>query len=535
MQSRRVVGCVRRLVFALYTGLCARKRHRCQDTLLTMRIVVLACLIAGSLIANGQARNNNWLFGTHTWLTFNNGTATVQPLAYHPSFRAASMSDTLGNFLMLVDDSGVRDAMFGLMPGGAAADLGYAGEQGNYLILPKPGNPQAYVVLVNSREDLHRAGAVEVDMSLNGGLGAVSTPMYWYMDSATAKLAATPHGNGSEYWILQHEDGTDEFHAFHWGAGGVAPVPVISHAGSTLLPTTAPAPTADFWGSMKFNVQGDMIAMVNQDPLADTTTIIQLFQFDDLTGSVTFLASIDHHYTDWIDSVEVVYDSYHRQFGGIEFDATGHHLYSYSWDTVPPVEWNQYAFQTYLGDLDPDSLQASTIILYSVGWSAVGIDPRGSMLQLGPDGRIFFRVDQAPWNLNWGWLINIPGTLGSMQLQADFFPATPDTVSGLPNFCKRYHDSEPAWLGVADTNSEGNVFVVWPNPMTSHAWFQVNGADEPDHVTWLDAVGRVVRTEAVRVDGGAVLLERGDLPSGMYVVESRHGGRPLGRGRVTVE
>lgn len=499
-----------------------------------MRPLLIICLAACCMLAQGQARNNNWIFGSY-WLSFNNDTATLLPTVYHPSFRTASISSTAGDLLLLVDDSGIRDTTFNLMPGGAATDLGYSGEQGNYLILPKPGNPQRYVVLANSREDQKRAGAAEVDMSLNGGLGAVSTPLYWYMDSATAKLAATPHGNGTDYWILNHEDGTDEFHAYQLTAAGIAPDPVISHAGTAFQPSPNSAANADHWGSLKFNVQGTMIAMANMDPLtADTaTTQIQLFSFDDLSGTVTHLASLDHRFTHVEIDDTLVYYNYERQTGGIEFDPSGTHLYSYTWDTLPPWE-SAGTFQCDLDVLDADSIQASNTDMNGRTYVTYCHDARGSWYQLAPNGRIFFRYKAIP--TSWGYFVNLPYILDSVQVHWELFPFVPDdSTGGFPNFCKRYHDSEPVWLGVAALQTQHSVFGVWPNPVSDVAYFTVSGTREPDHVVWVDAVGRAVRTERVHATMGTVLLHCGDLPHGLYTIEARHKNASLGRARVLVQ
>ncbi|MEO8066308.1 MAG: hypothetical protein ABI599_01320 [Flavobacteriales bacterium] len=498
-----------------------------------MRTLLITCLVGCCMLAQGQARNNNWVFA-NKWLSFNNDTTTLPPLAYHPSFRNACISDTAGNFLLLVDDNGVRDNTFGLMPNGTAADLGYSGEQGNYLVLPKPGDPQGYVVMVNSREDLKRAGVVEVNMSLNGGLGAVSMPLQWYMDSTTAKLAATPHGNGTDYWILQHEDGTNEFHAYQLTTTGVDPTPVISHVGTPFQPSDTSAANADFWGPMKFNVQGDMIAMANMDPFAtDTATEIQLFRFDDLSGTVTSLASIDHRYTELLGGNPVVYYNYRRQTGGLEFDASGTHLYSFTWDCLPPQEYDGL-FQSNLDVLADDPIQTSTIFVFNGPVALYTFDNRGSSLELAPDGRIFFRHSYYPGR--WGWLVNLPDYLGSTIVQSALFPNSQDTTAGFPNFCKRYHDSEPVWLRVDEPPTGAVELSVHPNPMEGYAWLHLPmNAAVPDHLIWTDALGRNVRSEAPMRQGTSLALERRDLPSGMYVVQVLRQQERIGYCRVLVQ
>lgn len=204
---------------------------------------------------SAQKRNNNWVMGMNMWVSFNTGTFELLPMSYQPSDRSGCISDTAGNFLILADSLGVHDALFNVMPGGDAATLDWGYSQSNFMILPKPGAPDNYIVLVNSREDQKRAGWVEVDMSQNGGLGAVISPgTTWYMDSTTSTLAAITPANGMDYWIVQHEDGTDEFYSFLLTAAGVDPVPVITRSGTDFLPTpSAPSTSMDFWGPMRLS------------------------------------------------------------------------------------------------------------------------------------------------------------------------------------------------------------------------------------------------------------------------------------------
>src|SRR5262245_53795502 len=131
---------------------------------MSMKKLALVCTLVAPLFLFAQKRNNNWVFGQRSWITFNGPIPDTLPLSYRPSWRNASMSDTAGNFLMMVDDHGIHNGLFGLMPNGSASSLGYSADQSNYLILPKPGAPDNYTVLVNQREDQKRAGWFEVDM-----------------------------------------------------------------------------------------------------------------------------------------------------------------------------------------------------------------------------------------------------------------------------------------------------------------------------------------------------------------------------------
>ena len=100
---------------------------------------------------------------------------------------------------------------------------------------------------------------------------------------------------------------------------------------------------------------------------------------------------------------------------------------------------------------------------------------------------------------------------------------------------KRYHDSEPAWLGIQSTSKVPPVLRVRPNPVRDEAVLDLNGALLPDKLIWWDAQGRVVAIAAVRLRGPSVLVERRGLATGVYVLEARRQGTSLGRAQVILD
>lgn len=491
--------------------------------------------------AEAQKRNNNWVFGLRSWITFNDTAPATLPMAYSPSWRNASMSDTSGNFLLMVDDSGIRNSMFNLLLDGAPTDLGWVGGNSAYLILPKPDAPDNYFVFVNEREFTKRAGYVEVDMSLNGGAGGVvGSGTIWYMDSTTAKLAATLRSDGNGYWILQHEDGSDEFHAFSLTSSGVDVVPVVSHAGSDFLPTGAPTDSDDYWGAMKFNVQGDVIALVTIGPPPDTSNTMEFYRFDPATAEVQYVTTIYHLYHTLAGTTDTLLQDCRRHFGGFDFDSTGDHIYIQSWDTLTNGCSNFRLLQMDLAELDPVAMEASLIYLtHSSGalyWRR--LDLKGQGLQLGPDGRLIWRTYMSPGTL-WqsGWLHEIPGVIGSTAFHlTNDWPFDVDSIGGFPNLCKRYHDSAPAWMsGGAGCAASTSTLSVHPNPMNEHALLELYAGSSYDQLHWLDVNGRVVRVESIHRQSRKIALVRDGLPAGMYCLRLLGAGGATAKCRVMLE
>ena len=215
-------------------------------------LAIPSCLL--SLALWGQARNANWVFSDGMWMTFTDSSMVMLPSPYNGTGRSACISDTTGQFLLLVDDTGIRNAQFNLLPGASAAELGWSTAGSSYLVLPKPGSPLHYMVLVNETPPDARAGYVEVDLGANSGMGGVAfAGTTWYMQHATAKLTATTDESETGYWVVQHADSGDIFEAFHLTATGMDPVPVLSNAGRSYLTHASGYINADLLRPMKFS------------------------------------------------------------------------------------------------------------------------------------------------------------------------------------------------------------------------------------------------------------------------------------------
>jgi len=501
-----------------------------------MRPLILGFCISwyGSLFS--QARNQNWVFGQQVWMSFTNDTINFLPSTYTAQGRNACISDTLGNLELVVDDSGIRNAVFDFVAGGTTAELGWPAEQGNYLILPRPENYGHYYVLLNAHDALKQAGIVEVDATANGGAGAVIGTTTWYAQNTTAKLAATPHANGMDYWVLQHEDGTDAFRAYQLTNAGLGVSPVITHAGSMFTASTTTNQPIDYWGPMKFSLQGDRIALVKQGSTRDTT-LVGHFTFNTATGAPTFLAETNNMAKRLSLGVPVAQWSSQRQISGVEFDAAGHYLYIYEWDSTFVVENAPYGFQITLTDPDPSSLQASMIFMVDHAFTmSYYNDAKGNSLQMGPDGGLYWRLIKE-FHAD-RWLRRFGGLPASIYDVPPFAPETlfPTTHlgAGFPNLCKRYNDSEPKWLAVAE-QSASTTLNAWPNPLEAEGALRMNGNVWPTVLRWYDMTGRCVRNEPAEQNGPTILLHRAQLPSGLYVVEALDHGRSIGRAKVLCE
>ena len=449
-------------------------------------------------ITHAQNRNLNWIFAKDVWLKFQGDTLSWQPSSYQPSLRNACISDTWGNFIMLADDRGIHDALFDLMPGGDSLSLDWTVTSSNYIILPKPGIDDHYVVIRCEAEGEQRAGWVEVDMQANAGLGAVVGGTTWFATDVTARLAATPHANGMDYWVMLHEDGTEAFTAYQLTESGILPVPVISHAGAGFAADVPPW-HLDFRGPMQFSLQGDWLALAKWQGAIPDTAVIELFDFSDANGSIGFKARFNLTVWNWVVVGSEYYYSHAYIIDGLEFSPSGQHLYT----ATTGADSTQYTgngwFQFSLTDPVQAAIQASGTAIGGSGngQDSLRNDSVGSKLQLAPDGRLCSRQINTDINES----LFSPVLFSSFDLPVPVIPVQyPDYwavhhltgctgARGFPTLCKRYHDSAPSWVGMEDLVSAAPAFHIRPNPMSTNAALMLPTEEKADRVEWVEAMG----------------------------------------------
>lgn len=510
-----------------------------------MRTLATPLFLFSSLVAWGQARNANWVFSDGMWMHFADSTMAMLPSPYSSSSRSACISDTSGQFLLLADDSGIRDAQFNLLAGASAAELGWNAPNGNYLILPMPGAQQRYLVLVNEMPPDARAGFVEVDLAENGGAGAVVAPgTTWYMQHTTAKLTATTDAAGEGYWIAQHADSGDALLAFHLSNAGLDPVPVTSHAGRPYVAETSNPINADLQRPMKFSSTGHLLGAITMRNDLDSNAI-ELFHFNRETGSFSHLAQLttQRNLLDMAGQVQVDSTVRVRYLYDFDFSPDDLHLYYCSWDTVTPgVE--TFFCQMELFPLMEADIQQSAFSMLTMGVEAMpGPDQLGSRLLMAPDGSLYYRELTGPWP--WGVEIlqvyALPSSMGIFSGPDrvplyDFFalPSAPyaNFVGSLPNVCKRYVDSTPLVTGLRAQVEEATALRVWPNPAVGPINLHVSGDAMPTLVKWRDLLGNNLGETPVLGHGTIIPVPRQGLPPGVYMLEIMAGTRSLGFARV---
>ena len=173
-----------------------------------LNYVLLSFLIIGILPnINAQRQNQNWYFGNQAGINFNDGTApstlSTQSAMNAPA-GSASVSNELGELLFYTNGETVWNGNHTIMSNGLL--IGDAEVSQSVVIVPKPDDAGKYYIFSNSANNLAHPGLrySVVDMSLDGGLGAVDTVEkdVLLLTSCSEKMSAIINPFANSYWLV---------------------------------------------------------------------------------------------------------------------------------------------------------------------------------------------------------------------------------------------------------------------------------------------------------------------------------------------
>jgi gliding motility-associated-like protein len=231
------------------------------------------------------------------------------------------------------------------------------------MALPVPGEPALYYLFYNTSEhgdfwgfndDTTSLYYAVIDMRMNGGLGGVAQRNLLMARGVTEKLAATPHCNGRDWWLLSYQYSTDSFLAWLIDAEGIYP-PVVSQTG---IGVHSDQPSRE--GELDFSPDGTLLAMATPCVVPGINGSLEIFRFDPVTGIVS-------------DPVLVRNES--TFYYGLEFSPDNSLLYA-QFNLFTGI--SQFSLEHY----HPDSIRDSEIVLDPGASSYLG-------MQTGRDGKIY--------------------------------------------------------------------------------------------------------------------------------------------------
>lgn len=266
--------------------------------LLRIPVVVTCLIIIGSLV-HGQKEDMIWHFGPGgAGLDFNqcppllitNGNADGNCFE-----GAVSMCDRItGEILFYTNGYGVYNAEHEPMENGLPVSI--ANTMSQNIIIPRPGSTSKYYIITpdaqaglvynTSYPTANGINIAEVDMTLDGGLGAVTTKFVALKAPPNCEmLTAVRHGNGTSFWLIGHEYGNDRFFVHEINAAGIAPVPSFYPVGPVIH-----TPQTGIPGTSNYDAVGNLKASPDGTRLAFTTYhngITALCSFDPWTGTIS--------------------------------------------------------------------------------------------------------------------------------------------------------------------------------------------------------------------------------------------------------
>jgi gliding motility-associated-like protein len=234
---------------------------------------ILVCLLI-SLNIFSQNENSKWFFGDHAGLDF----MPSPPTALSSTMVAqsgASIADNTGSLLFYTDGKKIYTSAHTLMSNGvlynsSSNGVGYQG----VIIIKKPGSSSIYYVFSGASNAGSLLSYAVVDMSMSGGLGAVTSNINLFNLYCGYKLALTRHANGIDFWVIFRNwcYGLGDFHSILVTAAGVSTAVVTSPGFTNSAVTDC---------QMKISPKGDKLIEARKEFGAT------LYDFNSTTGGVS--------------------------------------------------------------------------------------------------------------------------------------------------------------------------------------------------------------------------------------------------------
>ncbi|MGB3947479.1 MAG: M43 family zinc metalloprotease [Bacteroidia bacterium] len=381
----------------------------CNDTI-NQQIAIGVC---------EEKTNNIWYFGMNSGVDFNNGNpVALSNGTLNSTESCSSIADKNGALLFYSDGNTVWDKTHVPMPNGNGLMGNQSAKQG-VLIVPQPWTPNKYFIFtVDAQENNFSSGLrfSEVDMSLNSGLGDITTTKNTLLTTpVTEGMAAVKRCDGN-VWIVVHGLNSDTFYAYLVTPSGVNPTPVISTIGSIYKG----------FATIKISSSSSKIAIAGL--CDDNTNRIQIFNFDNQTGVV----SSQGFFTTTIENLSIL-----EYASSIEFSLSEKYLYMTT-SSINNSNTNGVLYQFNLSALNHSPASQSFI----------AIDTSDGMcgdLQLASDGKIYV----ARYSKNWLGVINSPEKQGLLSnYQDNGVSLTQNSWFGLPSYVsKTMYDGKSSILG----------------------------------------------------------------------------------------
>jgi gliding motility-associated-like protein len=313
------------------------------------KYLLLFVFIVSFVAGRSQNQEKKWYFGNYGALDFTTNPPTSLANGTMTTWEGcSSVADASGNLLFYTNGVKVWNKSHAVMANGTGL-FGNNGSSQSALIVKQPGNTSIYFIFTTDG-GANGLNYSVVDMNLAAGMGSVTAKNLHIYSPSTERLCGTRHCNGSDIWVISHDNSSGDFRANLVTAAGVNTTAVVSTAGTALY-------GSNYIGCMKVSPNGKKIGTAHYRP----PFAFELFDFNSATGVVSNALNLP-----------VTSPAY-----GCEFSPDGTKFYGVLWAS------NAVTNRLLQWDLCSGSNQAVIGSQSSFNATHTG------QLQLGPDGKIY--------------------------------------------------------------------------------------------------------------------------------------------------
>ncbi|MBL0308447.1 MAG: T9SS type A sorting domain-containing protein [Bacteroidetes bacterium] len=412
-------------------------------------ILLVSGLILFSPFAFSQKEANNWVLGYNVGVSWNSGAPVAVPGAVmNQNEGLASISDAAGQLLFYTDGVTVRNRQHQVMMNGTGLKGNFSSTQ-SALIVPQPGSNGLYYIFTTDADGgANGLNYSTVDMTQDGGMGAVTDKNVLLYSPSCEKLTATRHANGRDIWLISHRWNSSSFYAYLVTASGIQLNPVVTNVGAVHAFSNGHANQS--YGYMKASPDGTKLAVA----VWGVGGWLDILNFNNQTGV----------------PAQFITDNTYNEHGpyGVEFSPNSRLLYASEMNYMDSSHLFQY-------DLMAGS---SVAVIASRTTIARGMTYDNCGMQLAVDGKIYITSYPQHW-LNVIQQPDVPGTACSYQAKGFTWSGSSYTQLGLPNFITSYFGVKVK-LNVTVTVDK----IPCNNPCEGRAQVSVSNGLAPYQYTW---------------------------------------------------
>lgn len=456
-----------------------------------------------------QGRDNLWMMGYSSYaglpyggtnIDFNSGMPSVYYVNRPQNIVAtnANITDSLGQLLFCSNGDYIADASGDTMLNGSG--LNPSTYTNNYhfsglfisqadIIIPIPNSSNGYYLFHQTVDTTYNDGHSVtlklyysvIDMSLNGGLGAVGNKNVelFLGNLIPGRLTAVKHGNGRDWWLLCHHYNSNKYSEFLITPSGIQG-PFNFNVGASHLEAA---------GQIAFSKDGNILAWY------DVGTDLDILNFDRCSGVLTNRAHI------------TINDS--AACGGVAFSPSGQYLYVSSYNYV------------YQFDMNSANISSSQVTVAAWDSSYLPHPPFATVFylaQLAPDNKIYINNPNSTTALH---VINNPDSLGmACDVCQNCILLPTFNAYSFPNH-PNYHLA--ALSGslcdtLLSTNELSEIsYSAFPNPVQDKLTINFNQSLSIQKIEVVDVLGQIVFSQKQNSSfQNSITVPLEDLKHGIY-------------------